>query len=211
MHNLSKKFLSETEQARIKEAVASAEKKTSGEIVPMIVSASHNYPLSNFTGGLALSLLTGLIVVLITRDQNLWIFLAVFMASFFIYHEIVKHVLPLKKLFISHYDINEEVEEAALKSFYQNGLYKTRDETGVLIFISVFEKKVYILADKGINSKIAPGTWKGIVDIITDGIRQKKQCDAICEAIKLIGDILNKEFPIKKDDTDELSNLIIGE
>jgi putative membrane protein len=45
--------------------------------------------------------------------------------------------------------------------------------------------------------------------MITDGIKQKRPADAICEAVEKIGELLKTYFPIKPDDTDELKNLII--
>ena len=115
----------------------------------------------------------------------------------------------MKRLLISGKEIEEEVQEAAFTSFYENELYKTRDETGVLIFISVFERKVWLLADKGINAKIEAGAWQDIVGDIIKGIKARKQGEAIVTAINRIGEKLNQHFPIKKDDTDELDNLII--
>ena len=136
---LSEKYLTEADKTRINEAVTAAEKITSGEIIPMVVSSSYSYPLADFIGGFAFGLIAALGAVLILHNQNLWFFLIVFIIAFPVFREIIKHVLPLKRLFLSHKEINEEVEEAALKAFYQNGLYKTKDETGVLIFISLFE------------------------------------------------------------------------
>ena len=45
--------------------------------------------------------------------------------------------------------------------------------------------------------------------IIIDGIKQKRQAEAICKAVEKTGDLLKEHFPIKPDDTDELDNLII--
>jgi putative membrane protein len=79
----------------------------------------------------------------------------------------------------------------------------------VLVLISVFEHKIWVLADKGINAKVDEGQWDDIVKIIIGGIKQKRQAEAICKAIKKIGDLLKEHFPIKPDDTDELDNIII--
>ena len=101
------------------------------------------------------------------------------------------------------------MEEAATTQFFNQGLYRTRDETGVLVLISVFERKVWVLADRGINTKVETGQWDDIVKMIVDGIKQNRQTDAICEAVEKIADLLKTHFPIKPDDTDELKNLII--
>lgn len=209
MKNLAAGFLTDSDKQKIKEAVKDAEKTTSGEIVPMIVSHSYSYPLANMRSGLIFGLVFGIAYALIFKDENLWIFLAVFMIALIIIHKLIEFIPPLKRIFISKKEIDEEVQEAAITCFYENELYKTRDETGILIFISVFEKKVWLLADKGINSKIDTDEWQNIVNEIIKGIKSGKQTEAIIDAVKKVGEKLSQHFPIKKDDTNELDNLII--
>lgn len=209
MKNLTEKFLTETDKKKIMQAVQEVEKVTSGEIVPMIVSSSYTYPVSNIIGAFTFSMVISLAAIAITNNQNLWLFLCVFMLGFIIMHEIINMVPPLKRLFISDKEIEEEVNEAAMKAFYYKSIYKTRDLTGILIFISIFEKKVVLLADQGINAKVSKKNWEETVEIITHGIKNKTQADAIITAIHKTKDLLKKYFPIKHGDTNELDNLII--
>lgn len=215
MRDMAKRFLSDTQREKVITAVKAAEKLTSGEIVPMVVSASYRYPMADVIGGAAFALPISLILTplvggwLWLGTQNIWLFLGFFAVLFIVFHEIVKRTSWLKRWFISQREIDEEVEEAAVTSFFTEGLYRSRDETGVLVFISVFEHKVWILADRGINEKVPEGQWNDIVAIIVDGIKQKRQTESICEAVEKIGTILQEHFPIKPDDTDELKNLIV--
>jgi putative membrane protein len=209
MKHLADKFLSESDKEKIVNAVKEAEKKTSGEIVPMIVSYSHTYPVSNFMGGFMFGLIFSLLAVFIFKNENLWFFLSIFMPAFFIMYLIVKYSLPVKRLLISHHEINAEVEEAAINQFFKHHLNRTKDQTGILLYISLFERKVWLLADHGINIKVNKSDWQDIVNTITDGIKGKQHGESIAKAIKRIGDILCTHFPCKKDDTDELSNLIL--
>ena len=96
-----------------------------------------------------------------------------------------------------------------LTSFYRKGLNQTRDQTGVLLFISVYERRAWVLADRGINDKVPPDTWQETLDKLTIGIREHRQGEAICEAVRDCGDLLHDHFPIKSDDSDELDNLIV--
>jgi len=207
-------FLTDKEREMIQGAVKEAEKTTSGEIVPMIVSASYDYPMAEVLGGVAISLpLALLITPLIGRwfwigAQNMWLFLAFFVALFFLFHQVVKRTLWLKRFFVSPREIDEEVEEAAIIHFFREGLYRTREETGVLLFISLFERRVWVLADRGINEKVEKGKWSEIVQGVVAGIREGRQAEAICEAVKQTGDLLKTYFPRRIDDKDELKNLL---
>lgn len=82
-------------------------------------------------------------------------------------------------------------------------------ETGVLIFISIFEHKVWVLGDRGINSKVTPDQWGAIVTALVAGMKEKRAAEALCTAVSGVGDILKEHFPVRPDDVDELSNLII--
>lgn len=218
MKNLATKFLTEEEKREVETCVKEVEKNTSGEIVPMVVSASYHYPMSNMIGALIFGLLIAIVVTLLFSIRkswggvtalDLWLFPAVFAVCFLLFHELVKRISWLKRIFITKAEINEEVEEAALTSFYRNGLNNTRDRTGILIFISVFEHRAFVLADEGINAKVDTEVWQEIVDTVVQGIRQRRQAEEICRAIRRCGDLILKAFPIKADDTDELDNLIV--
>jgi putative membrane protein len=215
MKNLAKKFLSDDERTRVETAVKEAEKLTAGEIVVMIISASYQYPLAIVIGAAAFALPLALIFTLLVGrwlwigGQNIWLFLGFLAVLFILFHEIIKRIPWLKRFFISRKEIDDEVKEAAITNFFNHNLYRTRDETGVLVLISVFERRVWILADRGINTKVPEGQWDDIVKMITDGIKQKRSTDAICEAVEKIGELLKTHFPIKPDDTDELKNLIV--
>jgi putative membrane protein len=215
MKDLAKHLLSDTERQKVMAAVKEVEKHTSGEIVPMVVSASYRYPMANVIGAAALALPASLMLTpfvggwLWIGTQNMWLFMGFMAVLFGVFHEIVKRTYWLKRWFISQREIDEEVEEAALTGFFKEGLYRTRQETGVLIFISVFEHKVWILADRGINAKVNPDQWDDIVNIIVDGIKRKQPAESICEAVQKIGELLKKHFPVGPGDTDELQNLII--
>lgn len=220
MKNLAKAFLSDKQRESIVDTVKKAETVTSGEIVPMVVSSSYHYPTSNMIGALAGSLVLALAATILVSYRrswggpelfDLWIFPAVFTVSFALLFLLVKNAPALKRLFITRSEMAEEVEEAALTSFYRQGLNKTRDKTGILIFISVFEHQVRVLADQGINDRVDSSVWQELVDTIIAGIKTRRQAEAICVAVVRCGELLTEHFPIKHDDTDELSNLIVEE
>lgn len=208
-------FLTLEEQQRINEATQSAESRTSGEIVPMVVSASHDYPMASIVGAVFFALPLSLVLTpfiaapLWLGHQDMWIFLALFCLFALPIQLLIKKAPTLKRLFLSRRQVDEEVQEAAVTAFFSEKLYKTREENGILIFISVLERRVWVLADSGINSRIKQEEWQEIVDHITRGIREKRQCAAICEAIARVGDILCEHFPITEGDRNELHNLIV--
>lgn len=215
MKNIAQKFLTAAEYESINAAVKAAEKKTAGEIVCMIQSTSYHYPMSNVIGAAALALPAALALTplvggwLWLGTQNMWLFISMLTLFFTLGHWIVKHTPLLKRIFISDREMAEEVEEAAVNSFFKYGLYRTKEGTGILIFMSVFERKVWVLADQGINAKVPSDHWRTVVTGITEGIRNGQAAESICLAIRSVGKTLAEHFPVAPDDTNELDNIII--
>ncbi|KJS32917.1 MAG: hypothetical protein VR64_05175 [Desulfatitalea sp. BRH_c12] len=214
MKNLAQRFLNQAEYERIDSAVNAAESRTGGEIVCLIQPASYHYPLANVIGAAFLSLPVALVLApllggyLWIGHYDLWLFLGIFGVLFAGGHWLLDRWPWLKRRFVSDREIAEEVEEAAVTAFFRHGLYRTRDANGVLLFISVFEHKVWILADHGINTKVPADQWEAIVARLTAGIHRKESATAICEAIAAIGKILENHFPARADDRNELKNVI---
>jgi putative membrane protein len=202
-------FFTNEEKDRIEAAVREVEKRTSGEVVPMVVSESYDYPRSEIIGAGCSALALAVTLSWAFGNSSVWGFLPIFLLAYLPFKVIIRQVPSLKKLLISQKEIAEEVEERALVAFIENGLHQTREGTGILILLSLFEHRVYVLADHGINHAAPQETWDKVVQMVTDGIHQQRACDALCEAIAFCGDLLAKDFPPRHDDTDELPNMIV--
>jgi putative membrane protein len=118
-------------------------------------------------------------------------------------------VPAVKRSLASKSRVAEAMHATCLAAFTEHGLHYTRDHTGILILISLLEHRVQVLADRGINQKVAPGTWNEIVGMITAGIKSSQACDAFCKAIERCGEILAAHFPRQTDDRDELPNRLV--
>lgn len=202
-------FLSQEEQDALKRCVMDVEKRTSGEIVPVIASRSYEYPRAAQLGGLLLGILAAVCVAMLIDREDMWTFLALFLGGYFLFNRLLAAMPDMARPFISKREMREEVEEAAITSFYLNGLHRTRDLTGIIIYVSVYEHAVQVLADKGINDKVDPEVWSEVVEMVTNGIKAGKPGEALCAGVERCGELIEENFPIKHDDTDELPNLII--
>ena len=132
-----------------------------------------------------------------------------FAVSFLVAYQLLRGIPALKRLFISQAEITEEVGEAALTAFFRHRLAETRDRTGILLFVSVYERRAMVLADKGINLKVPPETWQQVVDLVLEGIREGRAADGLCEAVTRCGQLISAQFPVRAGDKDELRNLIV--
>ncbi len=202
-------FLADGDREKIINAVEEAEKNTSGEIVPMIIPWSSRYPMAPARGSFLVSFFISLAAAVLSGSYSLILFLPLFLGLMAVFYFIIDNSYFLKRFFSFASEMDEEVSQGAMSAFYESGLYRTRDESGVLIYISILERKVYILADRGINDRLDDTQLSFITGIIVRGIKEKRQCQAVIDAINELGQILALHFPPREDDTDELTNLIV--
>jgi putative membrane protein len=210
-----KGILTEADREKLRDAVRDAEARTAGEIVVMVIPESDPYPLAGVIGAALASLPAAAALTPLAGgffwmgEQNMWVFLTLFIGFFAGLHPLFMAAPVLKRLCISNREMAESIEKAAMTRFYRENLHATREATGVLVLVSVFERRVQILADRGINDRVPPDTWNRLVADIVSGIKSGEAAAALCRAVDGIADILERHFPCPPDDRDELENLII--
>jgi uncharacterized membrane protein len=101
------------------------------------------------------------------------------------------------------------VDLLAKKEFARMGIGKTRDKTGVLIYILLKERRFFILADAAINKKVKENTWHIIKDGMQDLFKKGNFAQGILHGVEEVGKVLAEHFPVKPDDMNEISDRII--
>jgi putative membrane protein len=110
----------------------------------------------------------------------------------------------LKSLIIPKKDKVGKVRRKAESDFFRHHVAATKGGTGVLVYISRFERRVELLVDAGIAAKIPQDTWKSVVDGVIAGIKGPDLVKDLCAQIVRIGETLSKDFPRRADDVNEL-------
>jgi putative membrane protein len=194
----------------IEAAVRQAEGATSGEIVPCAVARSADYPGTAWRGT-ALGALAGVLLADLVHLLGgfwgvdwLWISVPALCggaAGF----AAVALVPDLRRLMTSPEEMDEQVRRRALQAFVEHEVFATSGRTGVLLFLSVFERRVVVLGDSGVNAKVRQEEWDGIAAAVAAGIRAGKAGVALVEAIGRCGDLLQRRGVERRaDDVNEL-------
>lgn len=203
-------FFTPAEKEAIRGAVAQAELHSSGEIATMVVHESDRYREAEALGALLLAGLVGVVLAVALHHVTIWSYIPTVLLLFFPALWLFRRFPRLKLSFAGARRQAEAVSERALVAFYQQGLYRTREETGILIFISLLERKVWILGDRGINEKIPPGYWQTLADELAHGMKSGRAAESLCAVIAKCGSELARHFPRRTDDRNELSDEMIS-
>ena len=209
-----KDLFSEADRGRIREAVAKAEGRTSGEIVPYIVPRSGQYDAAIWRGASLSAVLVLCVVMLILQLYQGWSLswlytswsLAVLVLAAGTLGAFATAFVPsLKRLFAGRTSLDREVHERAMRAFVEEEVFSTRERTGILLFISLFEHRIEVVGDTGINQKVTPDEWTDVVLRIREGIKAGKVADGLVAAIDMCGTLLERGgVEIRPDDINEL-------
>ncbi len=194
----------------ITEAVQKAEKRTSGEIVPMLVQSSTINASAPF---LAVFIL-GFCVLVVKHGFWLYdfgtvvpeaIWSALFALSVMLGFIFGRSAVGQRCL-TPRWEKARQTQQRALLEFYQAGLNKTKGQTGILLFISWRERQAVVLADEEISRHCKPEVFNEVVKELVQGAKTNRLAEGYARAIGICADILEKHIPLQPDDVNELKD-----
>jgi putative membrane protein len=196
---------------KIRQAVVRAEQKTSGELVPVIVRSSAPTGHVLWILFLALSALGATVLPLLPARSTL--VQALTEIGIFVFAFVLALVLSkfnfFKRLCTSSRDLSGAVLARAQLEFYQLGLKNTAGASGILLFVSLFEREAVVLADEGIAKLCPPETWRETIAKMIEGVRREDFATGMADALEHCAQILSEKFPRHANDRDELPNRLI--
>jgi putative membrane protein len=195
------------DEKRIADAIRAAEQKTSGEIFCVMAVASSNYRFVPIARAALVALAVPLPLFYFTplwAEQIYFVQLATFLACAVLFS------LPgLRFALVPRWIKRDRAGVEAKRQFAAHGLHLTQQRTGVLIFASIAERYVEIIADSGINDKVSPEVWDRAVKGMITKIKQGQAVEGFLEAIRICGEVLAKHFPPGAINKNELPNKLV--
>ena len=178
-------MISQADRERISEAIRAAETKTSGEIFCVIARHASDYRLVPLAWAAALALVVPTPLIYLT----LWPASVIYLVQLFVFVAaalglslpgIRFHIVPRRTQ-------RERAHVQAMQQFFAQGLHRTENRTGVLIYAAVAERYAEIVADAGINVKVTPQVWEAAIGALIGGIKQGRPGDGFVAAIERCG------------------------
>ena len=193
----------------VRQAIATAEEKTVGEILPVVVERSDPHPGAPWIAALIL-LFAGSILLAgyLPWDQPGWLMTCQFALGALGYFA-ARSLPDLQRRFISEERATSVASEQAFQEFYANGLHKTEAATGVLLFVSLLERRVIVMGDTGINALVKPEDWEATTQTILAEIRTGSLRTGLIKGIETAGTLLETHFPWTEGDRNEIPDRVI--
>jgi putative membrane protein len=204
-------FFSPADLKEIEAAVREAEATTAGEIVPYVVSHSDHYEAAAWKGAIFGAFLAVAAAAALHYLGDFW---GGFILAWVLLPPLAGGALgfaaaalvrPLRLWLAGPTAVDHHVRQRAVAAFVDNEVFRTKERTGVLIFLSLLERRVIVLGDSGINARVEQREWDSVVARIADGIRSGTPGAALATGIRLCGELLSRRgVAVRPDDTDEL-------
>jgi putative membrane protein len=218
----ARSYLSQAEREQVEAAVAEAEQQTSAELVCAVATESGRYDRAEGAWGLIGAVLTLMLAntVLIsapaqgaswTIDRGLGLAgqVAAVVIGFVAGNLLASYFHPLRRLLVSNRELAAETERAAWAVFAQRRMRSTRQQGGLLIYVSLFERRVVILADDGILGPLGQVFLDQLRDEAVAHLRAGRRLATFVDTVRLAASRLAEPLPVETDDTNELHNQLV--
>jgi putative membrane protein len=218
--------ISEADVELVTAAVTAAEARSDAEIATIVSPRSDNYndvPLiwAALVALLALSVYASfpdLYLGLLDRISGGWHvwtvreWMTVLVFAVTIKFLVTRYIVawsPLRMALTPGRTKTHRVRNRAVALFKASTERRTRSRTGVLVYLSLAERRAEIIADEAILSRVQPEQWGAAMAAMVDELKAGRPGEGMTAAVEAIGDILALHFPHTGTDPDEMPNRTI--
>jgi putative membrane protein len=211
-----KRILSDHDRNRLDTLIAGVEKRTNTQIVLALIQRSDIYaelPWKAFALGASV---TGLVIFILNLffygwDPGITVFIAVvgILAGGAVFALLTLLIPGFAKRFLSAIRAEVEVQQYAESLFLSRELFATSKRSGILVLVSLFERKVVILPDKGLSDRLPGDTMQSMIAAMTLFLKRSEISRAFEAGLEQLSQTLGIN-PSGKNEN-ELSDEIIEE
>ncbi len=193
-------FFTDAARRRVGEAVGEAESRTAAEVVVVVRHASAPWREVDLAVGASASFVVLLVllfypVTFAVESMPLDVALAFAAGAL-----LCAFVPPFKRALLPRKRVVAQVRARAREAFVDQGVSKTRGRTGILVYVSTFERRVDVVADVGVDARLLEVQERAL----SESIQRGPDLDAFLAGIRAIGPALASALPRAEDDVNEL-------
>lgn len=205
-------LFSDADRQRIAHAVETAESTSNGEIVPYVVVRSAPYAAVPWRGGVfgavaatSIAALARTLPAAVVPAFHQDVLTVLFVVGWGLLVAVAASRIPLLLRWTAGQSMmRHAVHQRALQAFVEEEVFATRDRTGILLFVSLLERRVEVLADAGINARVPDDDWHNVTERVRIGIANGQLADGLIDAVQQCGQLFARHgFDPGTDDRNE--------
>lgn len=195
------RYFSKSDLDEIKKAVGEAESKTSAEIVPFFAESSHHYKEWAWLGAFLMGGVSGVtfytaqnLYGLVWGGESLFAVLSVWVGA--LLGLAITALFPKIRInLVSRSAKQYFVDLRAKEAFLDEEVFRTKNRTGILIYISLYEHFVRVLPDKEISKVVPKSEWSEAVRLIIEGMKSNQKKKGLFLVFFFVGTYLKIQYP----------------
>jgi putative membrane protein len=193
---------------KVAKAIDEVESRSVGEIVPVIVESSTPFRSVGLICELFLVLVLSYVATYYFAAYEPWALVVAFVGAVALGSGLAQLDF-IRRWILPKVDKDVSVHARAELEFYRQNINRTDERVGILIFVSLLERRVVILADEGISKRIPNSAWQKIVEETIHKVKYHELGDGIIHAIELCGAAIADQFPHLVGREAKLSNQLV--
>lgn len=188
------------------DCIKEIEDRTAAEVVIVVRARSGSYRHADYMFG-ALVALAGILFLIFSpfTFHQVWVVIDA-VALFVLGSLLSSRSNTLRRWLTTAKYRMGNVRTAAAAMFYEAGIANTESETGVLIYLSLLERRLELIADRAVLKAVPSLDWNAaLFELHQDGEEPDPQ--TFLTGVKKLGTLLSKYLPAAEANPNELPNL----
>jgi putative membrane protein len=188
------------------ECIKEIEKATDAELVVVVKARSDHYRQADYLFGALLALAGLLFLVFSPFNFHPYWFVVDVIALFAIGTYMSSHSKTIRHLLTRAKFRADAVRKSAAATFYDAGIANTNSEMGVLIYVSLLERRLELIADRGVLKAVDPLEWNQRLFELHQ-VGKSPDPESLQTAIKHLGTLLQEHLPATGENPNELPDM----
>lgn len=200
-------FLEEAARTRAAEVVTAIEALTSAEVVVAVRSQSGHYAHTDARVGAGLAFVVLMVLLFIPQEIHLFLFPPAVLLAFFAGVLVSRAAPELRRALTSRTLQEEAVRTTAQAAFTELGVSRTSRRTGILVFVSLLERRAEVVADYGVDTAALGTEWQEALSALSAALATSPSPEPFFQALLRVQTPLARVLPRLEDDVNELPDM----
>jgi len=193
-------------RTKLWDTIADIEKNSLAEVVVIVKPRSGSYPDIPLWWGVATLFITFSFFIFapVVFDFNNPFVYGIIILSFFVGYLLAYIMKPLQRLFLKKARTKKRVEIYCRATFQKAGIRHTMEKIGVLVYVSLFEREICIMPDRGAETMVPETEWKKLREGFERIFNTTNPADALLIELQQLKPVFNQYIPPIENDINEL-------
>jgi putative membrane protein len=198
------RFFSDPAKHRVAAAVKAIEAETSAEIVVAVRARSADERAIDHLFAFAVAMIALGGILFLPQPFALEAIPIDVLVVFGVATFAIRRLPAIRRRLIPSSRLEDAVRVRARAAFVDLGVSRTRGRTGVLVFVSMFERIVAVVPDIGVEGAHLPPSWGAVVEALESVLRPRPDLDRFLNVLDALRAPLHEALPRGADDVNEL-------